>query len=78
VSTLGWIAEYRAAARLAVDAPASRTDRYLALLELVEMAKRDPDPLIALWGERVVWQEAQAFLGLDDHRAARPGIVSAR
>lgn len=69
---LARVHRFRQAARLAVEAPASLRDRCLALLEIADMARREPDPTIRTWAERAIWEESKAFLGMDDETLAIP------
>ena len=67
------VAEYRAAARTIVRAEhASVKRRCLGLLELVDSARAEPDLTIRAWAERSIWEEAKAFLGMDDEEPALP------
>ena len=68
------VREYREAARLAVRADtATFQSRCLALIDLAESARNEPDPLIRTWGERAIWEEAKSFLGVDDEQPEAPG-----
>ena len=68
------VREYREAARLAVRADAATfQSRCLALIDLAESARNEPDPLIRTWGERAIWEEAKSFLGMDDEQHDLPG-----
>ena len=61
------VREYRSAARLAVRADDSSIQaRCLALVDLAEAARAEPDPLVRTWSERAVWEESKSFLGVDD------------
>jgi L-alanine-DL-glutamate epimerase-like enolase superfamily enzyme len=61
------IREYRRAARAVVRADhAELGERYAALIDLAEAARAEPDPLVATWAQRVIWQESAVFLGVDD------------
>jgi hypothetical protein len=61
------IREYRKATRVVVQADhAARTDRYLALIELAEAARAEPDLLVSTWAQRAIWEESKVFLGVDD------------
>jgi hypothetical protein len=66
------VKRYRKAARLATTAEADVQDRYLALLELVDMANEEPDPLIGHWARIAIWTESKAFLGVDDEEPEAP------
>ena len=73
VEVLERVREYRAAARMAVEACSHPvTDRLLALMDLSEFARAEPDPLIATWSERAIWEESKAFLGVDDEEHSFP------
>jgi hypothetical protein len=64
---------YREAARLAVRSEDhSLHARYLALVDLVEAARDEPDPLVRTWAERAIWTESKSFLGVDDERPSPP------
>lgn len=56
------VREYRRAARMAVEADVEWTTKALALLDVADMARREPDPVTRLWCERVIWAEAEPFL----------------
>ncbi len=61
------VREYRLAARLAVRADDHRfQDRCLALVDLAEAARAEPDLTVRTWAERAIWEEAKGFLGMDD------------
>jgi hypothetical protein len=61
------VAEYRAAARLAVQTKLEDRGRnYLALLNLADEARKEHDPTIRAWAERAIWEESKSFLGADD------------
>jgi hypothetical protein len=67
------VREYRAAARMAVRADGHRLqDRYLALIDLAEAARAEPDPIIRTWSERAIWEESKRFLGVDDEEHSFP------
>jgi hypothetical protein len=67
VDVLEQVREYRSAARLAVRADNHRfQDMCLALIDLAEAARAEPDPIIRTWSERAVWEESKRFLGVDD------------
>jgi hypothetical protein len=71
---LARIREYRAATRRAVEADDHRVqDRYLALIDLATAARAEADPLVRLWSERAIWQEARGFVGMDDEPREVPG-----
>jgi len=69
---LARVRRFREAARLAVRADAPVTDRCLALLDIAEMAREEPDPTTRTWAERAIWEESKAFLGMDDTEPAVP------
>jgi hypothetical protein len=69
---LARVRRYREAARLTVRADASVKDRCLALLEIGDMAREEPDPTIRTWGEHAIWEEAKGFLGMDDEAPSLP------
>lgn len=61
------VREFRKAARIAVQADDHPLqDRYLALIDLAEMARAEPDPLVRRWSELAIWEESRVFLGMDD------------
>jgi hypothetical protein len=69
---LARVRRFREAARLAVRADAPVRDRCLALLDIADMARDEPDPTIRTWAERAIWEESKAFLGMDDAEPALP------
>jgi len=69
---LARIGRFRQAARLVVASPVAVRDRCLALLDIVDMARAEPDPLVRVWAERAVWEECKAFLGMDDFEVTFP------
>jgi hypothetical protein len=72
-SPLERIREYRRAARMAVQADDHRfQDRCLALIDLAEAARAEPDLLVRTWSERAIWEESKAFLGMDDEEHSFP------
>jgi hypothetical protein len=61
------VREYRKAAPVAVRAEEHALQvRYLALIDLVEAARDEADPLVRNWSERAIWEESKQFLGVDD------------
>ncbi len=67
------VRDYRRAARLAVQAEqAALTDRYLALIDLAEYARAEPDLLVRRWAELAIWEESKVFLGVDDEEPEFP------
>jgi hypothetical protein len=73
VEVLDRVREYRAAARMAVRADDSPLQsRYLALIDLAEAARTEPDPTVRTWAERAVWEESKRFLGVDDEEHSFP------
>lgn len=67
------VREYRAAARMAVRAEESPVQtRCLALIDLAEAARAEPDPIVRTWSERAVWEESKRFLGVDDEEHTYP------
>jgi hypothetical protein len=69
---LARVRRFREAARRAVHADASFKDRCLALLEIADMARDESDPVVKLWSERVIWQEAAGLLGMADDEPEVP------
>jgi hypothetical protein len=67
------VKRYGEAARLATSAAASLHDRYLALLDLVDMANEEPDPVVSHWARIAIWTESKSFLGMDDEEPEAPG-----
>jgi hypothetical protein len=73
VDVLDRVREYRAAARMAVRSDESTIQaRCLALVDLAEAARAEPDPTIRTWSERAVWEESKRFLGVDDEEHSFP------
>jgi hypothetical protein len=67
------VREYRSAARLAVRSDESTFQaRCLALIDLAEAARAEPDLTVRTWSERAVWEESKAFLGMDDEEHSFP------
>jgi hypothetical protein len=67
------VREYRGAARMAVRADESTVQaRCLALIDLAEAARSEPDPIVRTWSERAVWEESKRFLGMDDEEHSFP------
>jgi len=65
--------EFRVAARTIVRAVhVDDNRRVIGLIDLAEMARAVSDPTVRTWSERAVWQEAKAFLGMDDEQPALP------
>jgi hypothetical protein len=65
--TAARVAEYRRASRVIVRTEyATLQRRCLGLLELVDMARSEADPIITRWYELAIWAESKGFLGLDD------------
>ena len=67
------VRRFRQAARLAVrteDADYQR--RLLALLDLVDLADDEPDPLVRHWSRLAVWEESRRFLEMDDQEPTAP------
>jgi hypothetical protein len=61
------VGSYRRAARTAVEADEHPLrDRYLALIDLSTAARAEPDPVVRLWSEPAIFEEAKSFLGMDD------------
>jgi hypothetical protein len=57
------IGKYRVAARRAVEATgAGDKQQCLALFDLGDLARREADPTVRLWSERVIWAEAASFI----------------
>src|SRR5688500_7552548 len=46
--------------------------RCLALIDLSEAARAEPDPLVRTWSERAVWEESKQFLGVADEEHSFP------
>jgi hypothetical protein len=70
---LAQIREYRSAARRIVEADhVSVKRRCLGLLELVDAARSESDPIVRAWSERSIWEEAREFLGVDDGQPVPP------
>jgi hypothetical protein len=68
------VGEYRKAARMAVEADRDFATRALALLDLADAARAEPDALTARWSELAIWAEAEAFLvGLERKKDAQTG-----
>ncbi len=63
---------YRRAARVAVEAPRDLRVRLVALVDLMGAARREEDPTLRSWCERVVREEARPLLG-EDSPPAVPG-----
>jgi hypothetical protein len=58
---------------MAVDAEVDDVRRqYLALIDLADAARHEPDPTVRTWSERAIWQESKAFLGADDEQHEFP------
>jgi hypothetical protein len=67
ITVLERVAKYREAARIAVTTKVVDPRRnLLALLDLADAARQEPDPTIRLWSERAIWPEAAPLLGMDD------------
>lgn len=67
------VRQYRRAARIAVHGDTAETsNRYLALIELAEAARAEPDPLVRTWAERAIWEESKVFLGVADEEHEFP------
>jgi len=67
------IYEYRVAVRAALDhADEDPRQVCLSLLDLVDLARTEDDPVIRTWSERAIFEEAKAFLGVDDEAPALP------
>lgn len=60
------VRRYRQAARMAVEADAPMKTRCLALLDLADAARREPDLLVRRWAEIAIWSESKYFLGVED------------
>jgi hypothetical protein len=61
------VREYRRAARLAVESHDHPFQaRCLALIDLAEAARAEPDLTVRTWSERAIWEESKRFLGMDD------------
>ncbi len=71
-AVLDEVREYRKAARLAVTAHAEERRRFLALLDLADAARAEPDLLVRTWCERAIWEEAKSFVGMDDELPTPP------
>lgn len=66
------VAEFRKAARIAVDSPSELRKRLLALIEIMDMARREPDPVVARWSELAIFEESRPLLGMDDEALTVP------
>jgi hypothetical protein len=61
------VLRFRKAARVVVRAEVEDVRRqYLTLIELADLARQEPDPLVRTWSERAIWEESKRFLGVDD------------
>lgn len=70
--SLELVREYRAAARLAVDADRDLRIRLLALFDLVDAARKEEDRALREWIERAIWEEAAPLFGAEDDEPAIP------
>jgi hypothetical protein len=62
-SILDRIGEYRLASRRAVEATDAGSERQcVALLDLRDLALKEPDLTVRTWAERVIWAEAETFI----------------
>jgi hypothetical protein len=67
------VGEYRRAARMAVDAVDRPLRlRLLAALDLVDAARREPDPWTRAHAEGVVWEETRSLVGAGDREPSIP------
>jgi hypothetical protein len=74
-AVLDQVREYRLAARRIVEIEyATVQRRCLGLLELQDAAREEPDPIVRVWAERSIWEEAREFLGVYDGEPAAPPI----
>lgn len=71
VALLRRLAEYRRAARRAATAGAPLRQRLLALMDLAAAARREDDPMLRRWAERVIYEEARPLL--EDPEDGGPG-----
>jgi len=74
VDVLARVGRFREAARIAVRADAPFKEICLVLLDLADMARKEPDLTVRTWAERAVWEESRAFLGMDDDAPAVPPV----
>jgi hypothetical protein len=73
-AALELVGEYRRAARIAVDAvDRPLRVRLLALMDLTDAARREPDPWVRSHAEICVWEEARPLVGAGDQEPAIPG-----
>jgi excisionase family DNA binding protein len=56
------VGEYRDAARQIVEADAEVSRRCLGLLDLVDAARAEDDPITRRWSEGAIWSAAEGFL----------------
>lgn len=69
------VREYRRAARKIVEADwVSVHRRCLALVELAERTRAEPDLTVRTWSERSIWEESKQFLGVDDGEPIAPPV----
>jgi hypothetical protein len=62
-AVLDRIREFRIAARHAVESTdAGDKQQLLALMDLADLVRREPDRTTRLWAERVIWAEAASFI----------------
>lgn len=64
------VGEFRDAARQIVEADADTSRRCLGLLDLVDAARAEADPVVRVWAEGAVWSAAETFLLADPEAAA--------
>ena len=61
-AVLDRVREYRRAARMAVEADVPFETKALALLDVADMARKEPDPVVSRWAELAIWAESEMFL----------------
>jgi hypothetical protein len=64
------VGEFHDAARQIVEADAETSRRCLGLLDLVDVARAEADPITRRWSEGAIWSSAETFLLADPEAAA--------
>ncbi len=69
-SVLERVGEYHDAARQIVEAHVDTSRRCLGLLDLVDAARAEDDPITRRWSEGAIWSAAEGFLLADPDAVA--------